>query len=199
MARSVADIALMQNIISGPHNQDIASLRDRVSIDTRSVKNLGSSKIAYSMDLGFMEVDAQIRENALESAPRDYIHSLHTAVTMYNQFGPLMDEFDCFVWPTLMTTGIPAEFTWPESEVDINGTRRMVCEEQWNSTFLFNMLSRCPVMSVPSGLAANAVPRAIQIVARSYDDQRVFDAAPAYEQACHFPPYQLDARIATGD
>jgi len=91
-----------------------------------------------------MEVDAQVRENTLESAPRGYIHSLHTAVTMYNQFGPLMDEFDCFVCPTLMTTGIPAEFTWPESEVDFNGTRRMVCEEQWNSTFLFNMLSRCP-------------------------------------------------------
>jgi len=55
------------------------------------------------------------------------------------------------------------------------------------------------VESVPSGLAANAVPRAIQIVARSYDDQHVFDAALAYEQACHFPPYQLDARIDTGD
>jgi len=44
MARSVADIALMQNIISGPHNQDIASLRDRVSIDTRSVKKPGQQQ-----------------------------------------------------------------------------------------------------------------------------------------------------------
>ena len=37
-------------------------------------------------------------------------------------------------------------------------------------TYPFNMLSRCPVMSLPSGFAANGVPTGLQLVGRSYDD-----------------------------
>ena len=44
------------------------------------------------------------------------------------------------------------------------------------------MLGRCPVLSVPSGRARNGVPTGIQIVARGYDDARVFRAAAAYER-----------------
>ena len=50
-------------------------------------------------------------------------------------------------------------------------------------TYPFNMLSRCPVMSVPSGRVANGVPTGIQIVGRTYDDVAVFRAAAAYERA----------------
>ncbi len=261
MARSVSDIAMMQNIISGVHNQDIASLRERVTIDISQAGNLADYKIAYSMDLGFMEVDSRVRENtlaaldifrsvgatveavelgwdesiiaavhhywahgwaasmlglleterenlcdytlwflenALNSSPQDYIESLTTAVKMYDRFGPLLDEYDAFVCPTLMTSGIPADATWPHHEIEINGSIRQVMEENWSATFPFNMLSRCPVISVPSGLGSNGVPTGIQIVARSYDDQRVFNAALAYQQAFDFPAYVLDSRIKPG-
>jgi len=50
-------------------------------------------------------------------------------------------------------------------------------------TYPFNMLSRCPVISVPSGFASNGVPTGIQIVARTYDVARVFKAAGAFEKA----------------
>jgi len=120
-------------------------------------------------------------------------------VRMYDRFGPLMDEFDLFVCPTLMTTGIPNDSTWPENEVEINGRIHRISEEYWSATYPFNMLSRCPVISLPSGLAANGVPTAVQFVARSYDDQRVFSAALAYEQAFERPLYQLDNRIAAGE
>jgi Asp-tRNA(Asn)/Glu-tRNA(Gln) amidotransferase A subunit family amidase len=63
MARNVNDIVSMQNIISGLHNRDIASLRERVTIDTSIPDNLQGWKIAYSMDLGFMEVDDSVRKN----------------------------------------------------------------------------------------------------------------------------------------
>ena len=36
----------------------------------------------------------------------------------------------------------------------------------WVMTTPFNTMSRCPVLSVPSGRAANGVPTGIQIVAR---------------------------------
>ena len=262
MARSVRDIAAMQNIVSGVHNQDIASLREKVIIDCDRPARLEGWKVAYSMNLDFMEVDASVArntesaldclrslgaeveavelgwdagmidaahhywahgwassmddlldthrdelcdytiwfiENARKSSARDYYGSLETAVRMYDRFGPLLDEYDLFVCPTLMTSGVPNDTTWPENEVTVNGEIRLVSEEHWSATYPFNMLSRCPVMSLPSGLADNGVPTGIQLVARSFDDQRVFDAALAYEQAFDLPDYTLDARIFAGD
>ncbi len=49
-------------------------------------------------------------------------------------------------------------------------------------TVPFNVCSRCPVMSVPSGRATNGVPTGMQIVGRTYDDVSVFRAAAAYER-----------------
>lgn len=86
------------------------------------------------------------------------------------------------ICPALMTSAIPAEFTWPESEIEIDASKKRAAEEYWNATYIFNMLSRCPTMSMPSGRARNGVASAIQIVACSYHDQRVFNAAPAYER-----------------
>jgi amidase len=50
-------------------------------------------------------------------------------------------------------------------------------------TYPFNMLSRCPVLAVPSGRAANNVPTGIQLVGPTYEDTAVFQAAAAYEAA----------------
>ncbi len=258
MARSVADIAMMQNVISGPHNRDIASLREKVTLDYSNVDNLKGWKIAYSIDLGFLTIDENVKknteqaldvfrqlgadveevepgwgdsiidaahhywahgwaativdlletnrsdltdyavwflENASKSTPADYLNSIETTVEMYNRFGPMMDEYDIFICPTLATSGVPAEFTWPESNVEINGQSVSMDEEHWTLTYPFNMLSRCPVMSIPSGLSDNGVPTAIQIVSRSFDDQRVITAAKAYEQVFRMPHRQLDPRI----
>jgi Asp-tRNA(Asn)/Glu-tRNA(Gln) amidotransferase A subunit family amidase len=262
MTRSVGDAAMMQNIVSGVHNRDIASLREKLVLDASIPADLSGWKIGYSLDLGFMEVDASVRDNTLaaldilrglgaqvdevelgwdeaiiqaahsywahgwaapmerlldehrdqlcdytvwfvensrRSTPRDYLESIETAVGMYDRFGPLMDELDLFVCPTLMTTGIPNDSTWPDNEVEINGRIHRLSEEHWSATYPFNMLSRCPVISMPSGLAANGVPTAVQFVARTYDDQRVFSAALAYEQAFERPLYQLDKRISAGE
>ena len=262
MTRSVADAAMMQNIISGVHNRDIASLREKIHLDTSPPASLDGWKIAFSMNLGFMEVDESVRsntlaaldilrglgaeveavelgwdesiieaahshwahvwagsmealldshrdelcdytvwflENARGSTLREFQASLETAVRMYDRFGPLMDEYDLFVCPTLMTTGIPCDSTWPENEVEINGRRVTISEEYWSATYPFNMLSRCPVLSLPSGLASNGVPTAVQFVARTYGDQRVFSAALAYEQAFQRPAWRLDPRITDGD
>ena len=138
-------------------------------------------------------------ENARQSSKRDYFDSLHTAVRMYDRFGPLMDEYDVFICPTLTTTHVPADASWPKNRVEFNGVAHDVSEEHWSATYPFNMLSRCPVISMPSGLAANGVPTGVQFVARSYDDQRVFDAALAYERVFERPTFRLDSRITTGD
>ena len=110
-----------------------------------------------------------------------------------------MDDYDIFICPTLMTTGVPNNSTWPENEIEINGKILKISEEHWSATFPFNILSRCPVLSIPSGLAANGVPTGIQLVARTFDDQRVFSAALAYEQVFVKPVCKLDQRITSGD
>jgi Asp-tRNA(Asn)/Glu-tRNA(Gln) amidotransferase A subunit family amidase len=48
-------------------------------------------------------------------------------------------------------------------------------------TLPFNIQSRCPVVSVPSGTAANGVPTGVQVVARPYDDVTAFRVAGAVE------------------
>ncbi len=258
MARSVHDIALMQNVISGPHNQDIATLRRRVRLDPDHVlSDLQGWKIAWSMDLGFMEIDQDVERNTLQaldrfralgasvthvdlgwspdiidaahaywshnwavtfaslldthrqdltdyaiffleragqSTPTDYLHSLQTMVNMYRTFGPMMDHYDLFVCPTLATNRIPAEFTWPDSEVTINHQTVTTDEEHWSLTYPFNLLSRCPALAVPSGLGQNGVPTSIQLVARTYADHKVIEAGKVFEaHANAIPNWRTEA------
>jgi aspartyl-tRNA(Asn)/glutamyl-tRNA(Gln) amidotransferase subunit A len=45
------------------------------------------------------------------------------------------------------------------------------------------MLSRLPVLSVPAGISGNGLPGGVQVVARAYDDVRVFHVGREIEQA----------------
>ncbi|MEL7396340.1 MAG: amidase, partial [Pseudomonadota bacterium] len=59
MARSVDDLVMMQNVMAGPHPKDIASIRPKLSIP-KELKPIKGWKIAYSMDLGYFEVDPEV-------------------------------------------------------------------------------------------------------------------------------------------
>lgn len=67
MTRTIADCALLENIISGPSPIDIASLRDRVELplDPPGVAGL---RIAVSVDLGTWDVEADVKRNTLRAA-----------------------------------------------------------------------------------------------------------------------------------
>jgi Asp-tRNA(Asn)/Glu-tRNA(Gln) amidotransferase A subunit family amidase len=45
------------------------------------------------------------------------------------------------------------------------------------------MMGQLPVAGVPTGIADYGVPTDIQLVCRTYDDPRIFQAAAAYEKA----------------
>ena len=55
-------------------------------------------------------------------------------------------------------------------------------ESMWLTT-PFNMLSRLPVMSAPTGFASNGVPTGMQIVGKAYDDNTIFKVSLGYEKA----------------
>jgi len=245
LARTVADTALMENVIAGPHHSDIASLKPKVRIPEKH-KSMRGARIAYSLDLGYFKVDKAVRENTLravqafrdmgckveevqvpwteesasaawnylvhlfgascadylekgkrelltdyarafiehgsKSKATDFVASLVTAGDMYEYFGDMMRAYDVFVCPTLAKPALKAN-----ARLDYDSWKKdgkvMPDALSWCMTYPFNMLSRCPVLSVPSGFASNGVPTGIQIVGRSYEDASVFRAAIAYERA----------------
>jgi amidase len=64
MTRSVADAALMQNVMSGPHLDDICTVREKVVLPD-SGDEVRGLRVAYSMDLGFYRIDPEVRRNTL--------------------------------------------------------------------------------------------------------------------------------------
>jgi Asp-tRNA(Asn)/Glu-tRNA(Gln) amidotransferase A subunit family amidase len=64
MARSVADCALMFNVISGPHPVDPATVKPKLTLATEfeSIKGL---RVALSHDLGYFRVADDVRRNTL--------------------------------------------------------------------------------------------------------------------------------------
>jgi amidase len=246
MTRSVADAALMQNITSGPHPLDHDSLRQKVKLPAEAASIKGM-KIAYSVDLGYVPVEREVRENMLSAldvfrqlgatvaevdigwtgdveanglhwyntmhfgrqtiwqrtenadlmtsyalkfadAARkatdiDDVHKVfEQAHRMYQTLGPVLASHDVFICPTNNAPSVKASHDPFDPHFTVAG-RKVDPEYGWVMTHQFNMLHNCPVLSVPSGHAATGVPTAIQIVGRSFDDQRVFKAALAYERA----------------
>ena len=99
---------------------------------------------------------------------------------MYETLGPLLEEYRLLVCPTAALPAVPADFDQSTDTVRING-REVNPFLGWVMTVPFNMLSRCPVLTVPSGHASNGPPTGLQIVGRTYCDEDVFRAGLAYE------------------
>jgi amidase len=66
ITRSVADAALMQNVMSGPHVADICSLREKLVLPSE-FEGIKGWKIAFSMDLGYFEIAEDVQKNTLEA------------------------------------------------------------------------------------------------------------------------------------
>ena len=124
----------------------------------------------------------QIAEMGRTSTARDYVQALEVIAASYAPIGAILQNHDILICPTLGLPAPPADFDSTRDEIRING--KLVSPFLgWALTVPFNMLSRLPVLAVPSGRAANGVPTGIQIVGRSYSDRDVFQAGMAYEAA----------------
>ena len=69
LARTVTDTIILQNVMCGPHPRDVTTLQPRKVIPLTHPPITGL-KIAFSMDLGFYEVDAEIVQNTLAMLDR---------------------------------------------------------------------------------------------------------------------------------
>ena len=77
LARTVSDAILLQNVICGPSPTDIASLRPKLRLPTQ-YKPIKGWRIAYSIDLGFFNVDKDVAANT--KAALDVFRSLGATV-----------------------------------------------------------------------------------------------------------------------
>ena len=243
LARTVADCALLQNVIAGPHPSDIASIRPKLKIPGELAPITGM-RIAFSADLGCYQVDTDVAANTRTAADRlreagavveeigmpwdlktikraarihfgmifgpsmrdihakhadeltsytrnfiaesdqvskeDFVTGLALENQIYAPLGQLLEDFDALVCPTVAIPALTAEYD-PGQPVAVNG-RDSVDWLDVLMTLPFNIASRCPVMSVPSGLSRDGVPTGLSIVGRTYDDVTVFRIAAAHEE-----------------
>ncbi len=248
LARTVEDAVIMQNLMCGPHPQDIMTLKPKLTLRTEC-GDLRGWRIAYSMDLGYKIIDPEVERNTLaalevfrqlgaaveevkvgwssevlearmaqlfKAAPgvvmvetfnrlpeetkalmTPYARSVaekaaaygHTPLHLYGKehemhlrLSGIFADYRLFVCPTLATSFIAADSDHALDEVRING-QTVNPMLGWSLTYPFNLVNRCPVISLPAGRAANNVPTGIQLVGPSYADGVVIEAALAYEAA----------------
>jgi Asp-tRNA(Asn)/Glu-tRNA(Gln) amidotransferase A subunit family amidase len=245
LTRSVADAALMQNVMSGQHPDDLCSLPDKFTLP-ETFDELKDFKVALSIDLGYVPIDPEVERNTRAAAevfrklgctveevdlgwdwgvldcwltyweglfagiaeqflPRwryemdPFVADLldkgrgHDAARLYRcnlkrgemweKLRPIVSKYDIMICPTLAVPAVRTDHDEFSTDFTVNG-QVVNAYVGWIMTHGFNLVSQCPVMSVPTGFAkSSGVPTGMQIVARPYDEMRVFRAASAFENA----------------
>jgi aspartyl-tRNA(Asn)/glutamyl-tRNA(Gln) amidotransferase subunit A len=243
LARTVADCALLQNVIAGPDPSDVASLRPKLVIPD-TLEPAAGMRIALSVDLGCYEVDEEVVANTRAAADRltdagvtveevslpwelaqinraarihygmifgpsvqelyeehgdeftsyarrlveesseipksAFVEGLELEARIYAPLGAVLDGFDALICPTFAVPALPAEYD-PGDALEVNGKPT----GDWLDVLMtvpFNIASRCPVISVPSGRSRDGVPTGLSIVAKTYDDVTAFRIAAAHEE-----------------
>jgi Asp-tRNA(Asn)/Glu-tRNA(Gln) amidotransferase A subunit family amidase len=118
---------------------------------------------------------------AKASAQTSFHEGLVLEAKIQAELSRVLDAYDVLVCPTVATRGLVAGDDYVDDGLEVGGVQ---VDDYFDSMMTppFNIASRCPVLAVPSGFASNGIPTGIQIVGRSYDDERVFRAAAAYER-----------------
>ena len=123
---------------------------------------------------------------SLIGEPGAFLHGLDMEGELWTPLGEVFETHDALICPTWSVTGIPAGDSFIGQLFEDGGPndRQFTC---YLST-PFNLFSACPVLAVPSGIAAsNGVPTGIQIVARTYDDMTAFRIGAALERVRPWP------------
>jgi Asp-tRNA(Asn)/Glu-tRNA(Gln) amidotransferase A subunit family amidase len=251
MARTVADTALMQNVMSGSHPEDAASTLPNIDIPLSFDGDLKGTRIAYTMNFDYLDIEEDIVRNTIDAIERlrslgaevvevnlDFPDAIEDAYNahmdpffcamlaekfeahgdemcdynvklikdamarledkgaffrgavveskMYASFGRLMTEFDVLVCPTVMSNTLTAGFNPATEDYVVNG-KVLGSELEFSTCHIFNMMGRCPAISVPSGIGDNGVPTGLHIISKAYDDIAVFRIAAAFEKTWDKP------------
>jgi aspartyl-tRNA(Asn)/glutamyl-tRNA(Gln) amidotransferase subunit A len=129
-------------------------------------------------------------EESAEISKDDFVEGLALEGAIYQPLGELLEKFDALICPTFTVPALAADFD-PGDPLEVNG-RPVTDSLGWLMTVPFNIASRCPVISVPSGRSRDGVPTGLSVVGKTYDDVTAFRVAAAHEQ--RFPWFDEPAR-----
>jgi aspartyl-tRNA(Asn)/glutamyl-tRNA(Gln) amidotransferase subunit A len=247
LARTVADCALLQNVLAGPHHSDPVALRPKLRIPAE-LRGIEGWKIAYSLDLGY-EVGPEVTAGVLaavdglreagailDEVAVGWTHHDVTAATRAH-FGAM---FGGSVVAELrahreLMTAYTVQFGEESEDISMDDyLRGMKTETRIHAalaeihrghraligpgfgvpqlragddcldidtydmllTAVFNVCSRSPVLSVPSGRSSEGVPTGVQIAARPHDDVSAFRIGAALERVRPWPQIAEPALVA---
>ena len=121
----------------------------------------------------------------------DHVVGLQGETTGYDQIeheaalwgavAPALETHDALICPTLGTRGLVAGDEYADHGLEVGGVQLPFYFESL-LTPVFNVLSACPVLNVPSGFADNGVPTGLQVVGRTFDDATPFRIGAALER-----------------
>ena len=241
MARTVADCALLEDVIAGSHWRDGASLPNPPKV-VGAGADVRGLRIALCVHLGDWPLDAAVEHNtrrvaaslaeagahvvevelpwtmldvwhtaeahfraimgagiaevrdahrdelndytvafadSMQAAGLDFYGGLEHEGAMWQSLGQLFEQYGALVCPTMATEGYVAGEPYLDG-MDVGGAH-LPHHILGAMTLPFNIHSRCPVLSVPSGLGSNGVPTGVQVVGRPYDDVTAFRVGAAVE------------------
>jgi Asp-tRNA(Asn)/Glu-tRNA(Gln) amidotransferase A subunit family amidase len=238
LARNVADCALLENVIAGPHHSDPVAVRPRLRIPAE-LGRIEGWRIAYSLDLGYEvgpdvragvvaaveglraagatmeEVEVGWTHDDVSAAARahfgamfggsiaeelrahrdlmtaytvrfgeesagvtmdDYLHGMRIEARIHAALAAIHRRHRALIGPGFGVSQLRAG----DDCLDVDIYDMLL-------TAVFNVCSRNPVLSVPSGSTSDGVPTGIQIAARPYDDVSAFRIGAALERVRPWP------------
>jgi amidase len=122
------------------------------------------------------------REMAEQAGDGALLEKLELEARLYAPVGALLERYDALLCPTVGSRGLVAGDDYVGHGLDVGG-RHVRNYFDMALTPVFNVMSRLPVLNVPSGFADNGVPTGLQIAGRSYDDVTTFRVGAALERA----------------
>ena len=173
LTRTVADAALMQNVMSGRHPADITSLDRKLTLPTH-FDGIAGWKVALSVDLGFFEVSPEVERNL--KAAGDVLQDLGCQVDEV-ELGWTEEVIDAFYAHTRTFSFEPVEDMEPEDRAKLADYNRDRSARQWaarSTTFAQSVKVRtsmyeklgpildshrvlvCPTTAVPAVAAEHA-------------------------------------------
>jgi amidase len=94
-----------------------------------------------------------------------------------------MKGFKAIVMPTMLTPYVAADwFSTPEKAVVTVNGKEVESRMGFFTTWMWNLLSRNPVVNVPNGMTPDNVPLGMQIISDTFDDLVAFQLAAAWSQ-----------------
>ena len=120
-------------------------------------------------------------EDGQKSKATDFVATLEVAARMY-QLGPLLETYDVLICRRMRFPRCRPNSTRPRTQVEING-KEVNPSLGWVMTTPFNMLSRCPVLSIPWATPPAACRQASRLSAAPIATPMFPGGGLAYETA----------------